>query len=299
MRIERLLGHPTIQRIMRRADRDTVLFFFWGLGTCDIVPFLEQGPNRPLTAARMHRYDLFEYAARGYMPYRRPLLDALSYAFPSSQAGADHLRRHYPGAKAAIQVGRMGVIGEGRSEASTDATLRIVTCSYLRDVKRVHLVAEALRRLDFPLHWTHLGDGPLRPDLERRIASLPAHITVKLEGMIDSTKVLSYYKQHPIDLFINVSSSEGVPFSIMEAFSAGIPVAATDVGGTAEIVDDGVGRILPADVDANGVAAMLRAFAALSPAQRLIQRDAAFRRYQERCDANRLSREMAELLNSV
>ena len=47
---------------------------------------------------------------------------------------------------------------------------------------------------------------------------------------------MNYYENNSIDLFINVSESEGLPFSIIEAFSAGIPALATDVGGTSEIV---------------------------------------------------------------
>jgi len=44
--------------------------------------------------------------------------------------------------------------------------------------------------------------------------------------------VLNYYASNPVDVFINTSSSEGLPVSIMEAMSFGIPVIATNVGGT-------------------------------------------------------------------
>ncbi len=57
-------------------------------------------------------------------------------------------------------------------------------------------------------------------------------------GTVQSEDVMNYYTGNTIDLFVNTSSSEGVPFSIMEAFAAGIPVMATNVGGTGEIVDD-------------------------------------------------------------
>ncbi len=50
---------------------------------------------------------------------------------------------------------------------------------------------------------------------------------------------MEYYSNHDIHLFINVSKSEGLPVSIIEAISFGIPVIATDVGGTREIVFDG------------------------------------------------------------
>lgn len=50
-------------------------------------------------------------------------------------------------------------------------------------------------------------------------------------------------------MFINVSESEGIPVSIMEALSAGIPILATDVGGTSEAVQDEVGYLLDRDFE--------------------------------------------------
>ncbi|NMC40567.1 MAG: glycosyltransferase, partial [Bacteroidales bacterium] len=57
--------------------------------------------------------------------------------------------------------------------------------------------------------------------------------------------------------FINVSSSEGVPVSVMEALSFGIPVIATDAGGTSEIVNNTNGRLIPVDFDPKDLAAII------------------------------------------
>ena len=62
--------------------------------------------------------------------------------------------------------------------------------------------------------------------------------------MISHDDVMNYYKEHHFDLFINMSTSEGVPVSIMEAMSFGIPILATDVGSTAEEVPEQVGELL-------------------------------------------------------
>jgi colanic acid/amylovoran biosynthesis glycosyltransferase len=56
--------------------------------------------------------------------------------------------------------------------------------------------------------------------------------------------LLHWYRQHQPDIFINVSSSEGIPVSIMEAMSCGVSAIATNVGGTAEIVNDENGILL-------------------------------------------------------
>lgn len=55
------------------------------------------------------------------------------------------------------------------------------------------------------------------------------------------------YEKESFDLFVNVSSSEGIPVSIMEAMSFGIPCIATDVGGSGEIVIDRYNGILLKD----------------------------------------------------
>ena len=62
---------------------------------------------------------------------------------------------------------------------------------------------------------------------------------------------MNYYNTYEIDLFVNLSTIEGVPVSIMEAQSSGIPVLATDVGSSKEIVDDDNGFLIPKDFEMN------------------------------------------------
>ncbi|MBA4321553.1 MAG: glycosyl transferase family 1, partial [Odoribacter sp.] len=76
---------------------------------------------------------------------------------------------------------------------------------------------------------------------------LPGHIKTGLMGAVGHDELMNYFKTTSIDLFINVSSSEGVPVSVMEAMSFGIPVIATDVGGTSEIVSGKTGLLINSD----------------------------------------------------
>ena len=78
--------------------------------------------------------------------------------------------------------------------------------------------------------------------------------------MVSNEKILEYYSQNYVDLFINVSDNEGIPVSIMEAMSAGIPVVATDVGGTAEIVNEKNGYLIDIDFNPNKVAEIIDAY---------------------------------------
>jgi glycosyltransferase involved in cell wall biosynthesis len=61
--------------------------------------------------------------------------------------------------------------------------------------------------------------------------------------------IFEFYNSNPLDIFVNVSSSEGLPVSIMEAQSCGIPAAATAVGGTPETVTNENGILLEENPD--------------------------------------------------
>jgi glycosyltransferase involved in cell wall biosynthesis len=80
--------------------------------------------------------------------------------------------------------------------------------------------------------------------LKAEAASKLNNIDYSFMGQVSNKEVVSYYKNNHVDLFINVSESEGIPVSIMEVISFGIPVVATDVGGTSEIVEDGYNGLL-------------------------------------------------------
>lgn len=290
-----LLRHPQVIQLMESDLSDTVLYFFWAKGSCEIIPFLPK--SRGKVIVRFHRYDLYEEIQHGYIPFRKQLLKHLDTAVPIAQDGVGYLRKRYPDVDFDIKLFRLGTISRGRSPKSTDNVLRIISCSLLSPVKRVEILVKALGKLQIPVHWTHLGDGSEGDKIRALVAELPDHIEVDLKGMIPSEKVLDIYVENTFDLFINVSASEGVPVSIMEAFSAGIPVLATDVGGTSEIVSEQVGGLLKANVDPDYLAQKITAFNALTDQEKQDLREQAFSLYQTTCNAEKWGHEMAQFLS--
>ena len=292
---KKILENVDIKRILKGSDKDTVFYFYWGKGASSIVPFINRSRVDKIIV-RMHRYDLYEFENNGYIPYRIPLLTSATLIAPSSQNGYDHIKNIYPHIHYNMSVVRTGVIGEGTANKSEDKTLRILSCSHLIPVKRVDIILRALKLVKIPIEWTHLGDGTLMNDLKREAASLPHYILVNFEGLIEAKKVMHYYLTHPVDLLINVSSSEGVPFSIMEAFSASIPVFATNVGGTGEIVDDTTGAILPADITPEILANKITEFYNLSEIKKDELRKNAYARYSTMCNAAILAKQLAKYM---
>lgn len=86
------------------------------------------------------------------------------------------------------------------------------------------------------------GEGFLRESLEKRIADLGLGDWVRLPGFTDE---LDGFLPH-FDLFVQSSHTEGLPNVLLEAMAARTPVVATDVGGTSEVVEEGItGRTVP------------------------------------------------------
>jgi len=119
---------------------------------------------------------------------------------------------------------------------------------------RVLLEAIAKVRRSLPrAHFALVGDGPERAALQRRIAELDlgGHVTL-LGTRYDVPAILSR-----ADAACLPSLAEGLPNAVMEAMAAGLPVVATAVGGTPELVDDGITGHLAAPSDARALAEKL------------------------------------------
>jgi len=95
-----------------------------------------------------------------------------------------------------------------------------------------------------------VGDGPERGRIERLAAELGIAPRVRMQGFTDDIPSMLAC----MDLFLQPSTEEGLSLTILEAAAAGVPIVSTDVGGTPEIVADGVGGTLirPGDIPALG-----------------------------------------------
>ena len=98
-----------------------------------------------------------------------------------------------------------------------------------------------------------IGDGPSRTALEGQIAAAGVAGRVVLTGFRDDVdRILPQ-----VDILAQSSHTEGLPNVVLEACAARIPVVATAVGGTPEVVDDGVSGYLIQPGDPAALAARL------------------------------------------
>lgn len=97
-----------------------------------------------------------------------------------------------------------------------------------------------------------LGEGVLRKELESQIVQAGLQGRFLLPGFTDDVQTLL----GDADIFVSSSHTEGLPVAVLEGAGAGLPVVATAVGGTPEVVRDGYNGLL---VPADDVAALRRA----------------------------------------
>lgn len=113
--------------------------------------------------------------------------------------------------------------------------------------KNHNLLIDAVSRVaidnpDIDFRIWFFGDGPLRPDIERKISMENLEDRFVLLGNVDNAKEFF----HNFDLFLMTSNIEGMPISALESLASGVPVLSTDAGGLSEIVESGVtGLIVP------------------------------------------------------
>lgn len=168
--------------------------------------------------------------------------------------------------------------------------------SALRPVKRHDIAIEAFRALSEgrrSLRLVVAGDGPHREAV--RDAALPLGDRVVLAGYRgDTMALLDAY-----DVLLQPSYHEALPTSCIEAMAAGVPVIATDVGGTREVVVDGETGVLVAA--AAGPREVADALATLldDPARRLALGAAGRARFEAEFTAERWAKSLGDIYRDV
>lgn len=254
--------------------------------------------------ARAHGADLYEERSpTGYLPLRRWSLEHVKRLWLVSEHGRRYLAERHPDRTEVLAVSYLGSENEFGVAARSSARhpLRVVTCSAMVPVKRLDRMVRALGLVEpGSVEWVHYGDGPLRAELSALADEvLSGRIDYSFAGALDHDDLMHELWRQGFHLFVNVSESEGLPVSIMEACSFGIPVVATDVGGSSEIVGSDNGMLIAADASPEVIAEAVRSFQALEDQVYLSYVTAARQTWERKFDATRnyarFARELAAL----
>jgi colanic acid/amylovoran biosynthesis glycosyltransferase len=247
-------------------DKDisqTILYSFWFNFTTLGFVFIKSKNKELRIVSRCHNFDLYgNEQNQFYVPYQDYVLNALDAILPDSHLGENFIKEKNPKAKCSVSL--MGVSSAPmENRASNDGILRIVSCSYVIPRKRVNLILEGLMYFaeynpDQKVEWTHIGEGPEWLKLKEASAAVPTNLRINFPGNLSNEDLHLFYQQNSVDLFINTSTKEGTPVSIIEAISYSIPILATAFGGNQEVVEKGAGVLLSRDPSKEKIAQRIK-----------------------------------------
>lgn len=243
--------------------------------------------------SRAHRYDLYEHTNRlGYLPMRRFLLKALDAVYPCSQDGLAYMTESYPDVDARIRLSYLGTDDAGlNAQENAAPPIQLLSCSNVVPVKRVDRIVNVVKRVldnGTSIRWVHIGSGKQFRRIEKLCKMQLPEGSYVLMGQKANRDVIEYYKNNCADIFINLSASEGLPQSLMEACSFGVPILATDVGGTREILEDGEnGWLVPEGWRDEDISARIVEYSKMSEREREGFRRAARRQWEANFSAVR------------
>lgn len=214
--------------------------------------------------SRAHGVDLYEMRREHqYMPLKRQFIQGYDRIFVLSQEAKSYLQDVYGASPGHVQVSPLGVpLPRSLSPPSPSGHLHIISVSFCVPVKRLDRIIEALdvfatQHQRIAIAWTHIGAGPLFEQTKALAeARLLGHknLTFQFFGDMPNQAIKEYYPVTPIDVLVNTSESEGMPVSIMEAMSAGVPAIAPDVGGMSSLVSNQCGALLSQHPSAQEIA---------------------------------------------
>jgi glycosyltransferase involved in cell wall biosynthesis len=132
---------------------------------------------------------------------------------------------------------------------------RILCVSRVTPRKGLRFLVQAMKILTgrYPhLRMVVAGDGNERESLQHLAMGLGLEDKIVFLGIVPHEKLPALYQE--ANAFILPSLNEGMSNTMLEAIASGLPIVATDTGGTKEMVQDGVNGLIVAMKDADDLA---------------------------------------------
>lgn len=258
-------------RCQNLQNEEITLYSFW-LYDSVYLAFIKKLMPSVWIVNRAHGGDIFEEqpTLKNKVLLRPFQFKGIDKIITVSKDGAGYLKKKYPQFSEKISTIYLGTASHNDINPFPENTFTVVSCSHVRNVKRVDKIAETMLHLPFPVRWIHIGNENSQD--RHTDKSIDNYLTLKDKiaeaenvkfvtmGNVPHADILEFYKSTPVNVFISLSETEGIPVSMMECISYGIPVISTDVGGCREIVTEKTGLLLHADASIAEICDTVTAF---------------------------------------
>jgi glycosyltransferase involved in cell wall biosynthesis len=244
-----------LREFINRKGFADIVYCYWNnyaaYAACDVYSKLSNGK----IVSRIHGGDIYEDRSQyKYIPLKRQYISKFDKVYCLSNSAKDYLVDTYNAAPQKLSTLRLGVPVKHKLKLGVQSRrTHIVSCSFCTPIKRVDKIIESILTLakyrpNAVIIWTHIGGGEmfdLLTEKAQRRLSLFNNVSCNFTGNLSNTEVHEFYRRENVDIFINLSESEGIPVSIIEAMSYGIPAIAPNIGGIDSLVNDNNGILLP------------------------------------------------------
>jgi len=251
-RVEKRLGS-----FIRKTNKPSVIYSYWNEAAAYGACLIKRKGLTPHVVSRAHGADLYQDRRPGnYAPLKCMFVNDFDRVYVLAPDAGKYFVDTYGASPLVVRVAPLGVKlpPEHNFAERKENTLSVLSLSYCVPIKRIDRIIDALtnaaqRLPGWKIHWTHVGGGPLFEQLVKRArAMLDSHqnIVYRFTGPLPNEQVKKLLASDRFDVIVNSSESEGIPVSLMEAMSYGIPVIAPNVGEVRSLVSEDVGVLLSA-----------------------------------------------------
>ena len=239
---------------LARNEKIDIIYSYWNESYAYAACSIKKRGLVGKVISRAHRFDLYEeHQKYSYMPLKRQFINKFDRIYLISYSAVKYLITTYGADPKNLRLGRLGVTLPTKPNLQRGCDFfTIISLSNIIPVKRIDKIIDSIAALgriecNIDIKWIHIGDGFLKSQIktyaEKSFCEL-ANINWEFTGHLENSKVMQFYSDTTVDCIINLSESEGVPLSLMEAMAHGVPAIAPNVGGIAELISDGCGILL-------------------------------------------------------
>jgi len=150
-------------------------------------------------------------------------------------------------------------VSEFKPAEKISENFQIICVSRLTQRKGLHFLISAFAKIisEFPnVQLKIVGEGDAQEKLEFQTKELGLKEKINFTGRIEHEKLPSIYSQSSV--FVLPSLNEGMSNTMLEALATGLPIIATNTGGTKELVEDGVNGFIVKMEDSDDIAEKIK-----------------------------------------